>query len=131
MKAPLLLAAAALGLAGAAHAATPAAAAPAKPVSQCFFSRDWAGWRAPDDHTLYLRVNVRDIYQVDLVGGSSSLLWPDSHLISEVRGSDSICNPIDLDLKVANDHVVEPLFVKSLTKLTPEQVAAIPKKFLP
>lgn len=129
MKTPLLLAAAAaFGLAGAAHAAT---ASPAKPVTPCFFSRDWMGWRAPDDHTLYLRVNVKDIYRVDLVGGSSSLLWPDSHLISEVRGSDSICNPIDLDLKVANDHIVEPLFVKALTKLTPEQIAAIPKKYLP
>ncbi len=39
--------------------------------------------------------------------------------------------PIDLDLKVANDHIVEPLFIKAITKLTPEQVAAIPKKFLP
>ena len=38
---------------------------------------------------------------------------------------------IDLDLKVANDHVVEPLFIKAITKLTPEQVAAIPKKYLP
>ena len=101
----------------------------AKPVESV--SRDWSGWRSPNDKTIYLRVNVRDIYQVDLSGGSSLLMWPDSHLINDVHGPDSVCAPIDLDLKVANDHFVEPLFVKAITKLTPEQVAAIPKKFLP
>jgi len=124
----LMAAVAALGLAGAAHAADTAAA---KPKSACFFSRDWSGWRSPNPNTIYLRVHVKDIYQVDLTGGSSLLAWPDSHLINEVRGTDSVCAPIDLDLKVANDHFVEPLFVKAITRLTPEQVAAIPKKFLP
>ena len=128
MKALTLIAAlAAFGLAGAAHADTPAA----KQRTPCFFTRDWSGWRSPDGKTIYLRVNVNTIYQIDLSFSSSLLTWPDSHLINEVRGSDSICSPIDLDLKVANDHVVEPLFVKSIAKLTPEQVAAIPKKYLP
>ena len=128
MKTPVLIAAlAALGLAGAAHADAPAA----KPRMQCFFTRDWSGWRSPDEKTIYLRVNVSTIYQIDLSYGSSLLTWPDSHLINEVRGSDSICSPIDLDLKVANDHVVEPLFIKAISRLTPEQVAAIPKKYLP
>lgn len=129
-KAPLLFAAvAALGMAGAAQAAAPSP--DAKPKSACFFTRNWDGWRSPDEKTIYLRVNVRDIYKVDLAGGSSLLKWPDSHLINEVRGTDSVCNPIDLDLKVSNDQFVEPLFVKAITKLTPEQVAAIPKKYLP
>ena len=129
MKTGILMAAvAALGLAGVAHADAP----PAKPKPSCFFSRDWAGWHAPNKDTIYFRVHVRDIYQVDLsAGGSQLLTWPDSHLINEIRGTDSICSPIDLDLRVANDHVVIPLFIKSITKLTPEQVAAIPKKDLP
>jgi hypothetical protein len=128
MTARLLMAAvAALAVGGAAHADTPAA----KPKSSCFFSRDWNGWRSPDQKTIYLRVNVRDIWQVDLASGSQLLTWPDSHLINDVRGTDSVCAPIDLDLKVANDQIVEPLFIKAITKLTPEQVAAIPKKFLP
>ena len=132
MKTPILIAAvAALGLAGAAHAATPAAAPAAQSKPSCFFTRNWDGWRSPDKDTIYLRVNVRDIWQVDLSGGSQLLLWPDSHLINDIHGTDSVCYPIDLTLKVANDHFVEPLFIKSLTKLTPEQVAAIPKKFLP
>jgi hypothetical protein len=128
VKTPILMAAvAALGLAGAAHADAPAA----KPKMPCFYSRDWSGWRSPDEKTIYLRVRVNEIYRLDLSFGSSLLTWPDSHLINEVRGTDSVCSPIDLDLKVANDRVVEPLFIKSIAKLTPEQVAAIPKKYLP
>jgi hypothetical protein len=128
MRALLLMAAvAALGLAGAARAEAPAA----KPKSSCFFTRNWDGWRSPDEKTIYLRVNVRDIFKVDLSYGSSLLTWPDSHLINEVRGTDWVCQPIDLDLKVANDHFAEPLFIKAITRLTPEEVAAIPKKYLP
>lgn len=128
MRTPILLAAiAALGLAGAAHADAP----PAKPKAPCFFSRDWMGWRSPDKNTIYIRVRVNEIYKIDLSYGSSLLTWPDSHLINEIRGSDSICSPIDLDLKVAEDGIVEPLFIKSISKLTPEEVAAIPKKYLP
>jgi len=128
MKALILTAAvAALGIAGAAHADAPAA----KPKTPCFFSRDWSGWRSPDPKTIYLRVRVNEIYKVDLSFGSALLAWPDSHLINELRGTDSICTPLDLDLKVGNDHMVEPLFVKSISKLTPEQVAEIPKKYLP
>jgi hypothetical protein len=129
MKAAVLIAAvAALGLAGAAQA-TDAPAAKAK--TACFFTRNWDGWRSPNKDTIYLRVSVRDIWQVDLSGGSQMLLWPDSHLINDVHGTDSVCYPIDLSLKVANDSFVEPLFIKAITKLTPEQVAAIPKKDLP
>lgn len=129
-RASLLVAAvAALGVANAAHADAPAAKP--KPQSSCFFTRNWDGWRSPDEKTIYLRVNVRDIFKVDLASGSSLLAWPDSHLINEVRGTDSVCGPIDLDLKISDRNFVEPLFVKAITKLTPEEVAAIPKKFLP
>jgi hypothetical protein len=131
MKARLLIAAAAvLGLAGAAHAAD----APAKkPAPACFFSSNWDGWHAPDNKTIYFRVNVRDIYKVELESASSLLTWPDVHLVSRIHGPDTICQPIDLDLTVVDSdgHVRDPLFVKAITKLTPEQVAAIPKKDLP
>ncbi len=128
MRASILIIAAALGLAGAAQADTPPLG---KPAPSCFRSMDWSGWHAPDRNTIYLRVRMKDVYRLDLASGSSLLTWPTSHLINNVRGTDSVCGPIDLDLKVAEDGFVEPLFIKSITKLTPEQVAAIPKKDLP
>jgi hypothetical protein len=134
MKTPLLLAAiGAFGLAGAAMAADKPAPAQttAKPVNSCFFSRDWNGWKSPDEKTIYIRVHISDIWRVDLEHGSSLLTWPSSHLIHEVHGTDSVCTPLDLDLKVADDGFVTPLFVKAVTRLTKEEVALIPKKDLP
>jgi hypothetical protein len=121
--------AALLGLCGPAMAA-----APAKPAAHdsCFFSSSWQGWHAPNDNTIYLRVNVRDIYRVDLSSGSSLLTWPDAHLINVMRGSNAICSPLDLDLRVADTGGMRDFVIaKSITKLTPEEVALIPKKDLP
>ncbi len=131
---PLLVAGAAaslaLGLAGGAAADTPAAQ---KAHDDCFRSADWEGWHAPNDKTLYLRVNRHDIYQVDLSSGSPMLTWTDTHLVNIVHGSDYVCSPLDLQLSVSQNgtSVREFVIAKTITKLTPEQIAAIPKKDLP
>ena len=131
IKALLIGAALAVGSAGLAQAATPAAGGPAK-TNTCFFSRNWDGWRAPDENTLYLRVGVRDIYRVDLSSGSRLLTWPSSHLISRLWGTSSICSPLDLDLSVSDGGGFrEFLIAKAITKLSREEVAAIPRKDLP
>lgn len=111
-------------------AADPAPKTP-KPSASCFFTRNWDGWRSPDENTIYFKVNVNEIFRVDLSSGSRLLTYSDSHLISNVHGTDWICSPLDLDLKVSDGNIVDPIFVKAITKLTPEQIAAIPKKFLP
>lgn len=122
---PALAAAGVLSLAGAA-AARPAVNAP------CFFVTQWNGWKAPDANTLYLGVNQHEVYQVDLSAGSPQLQYPSMHLVSIVRGSSSICSSLDLDLKIAdNNGFSTPLIAKSLRKLTPEEVAAIPRKYRP
>jgi hypothetical protein len=98
----------------------------------CFFVTQWQGWKAPDENTIYLGVNLHDVYRVDLSSGSSTLMWPNVHLVSIHRGSNSICSAIDLQLSVADSNGFKvPLIAKKLTKLTPEEIAAIPKKYLP
>jgi hypothetical protein len=98
----------------------------------CFFINEWQGWKSPNPHVLYLRVNMHDVYRVDLGAGSSQLQWPDMHLVSISRGGDSVCSALDLDLSVSDGHGMrEHLFATGLTKLTPEEIAAIPKKDLP
>jgi hypothetical protein len=109
-----------------------AQAKPAKPARQCFYLSDWRGWTAPDKDTLYMKVRGRDVYRVDLSWGSNQLTWPGTHLVSIVRGSDSICAPLDLDLRVADGSGFSmPIRAKTITKLTPEEVKAIPKKYQP
>ncbi len=118
-----------------ATASVPAAAlaAPgAKPDARnCFYSTQWRGWKSPNPSVIYIGVNNRDVYRADLAGGSRRLMSSD-HLISEVRGSNLICSAIDLDLKVSDSSgFATPLFVKSLVKLTPDEVAAIPPRYRP
>jgi hypothetical protein len=99
----------------------------------CFLARDWEGWKSPSPNVIYVRVGVSRIFEFDLSSGSNQLQEPDMHLVSEIRGSDWICNPLDLQLQLRDDHGVfeEPLIVKTIIRLTPDQIAAIPKKYLP
>ncbi|KRA65494.1 hypothetical protein ASD89_18225 [Caulobacter sp. Root656] len=125
-----LLAASAPALAANAPDETKGAAA--KPARSCFYLSDWDGWSAPDRDTLYLRVRNRDVYQVELSHGTSQLTSPGVHLVSVVRGIDSVCHPLDLDLRVSDGFgFAMPIMAKSITKLSAEQVAAIPKKDRP
>jgi len=124
------LGAAAIG-AGSAAADPPAK----KPAEQhnCFFITQWRGWKSPSPDVIYLGVNLHDVYKVTLSTPSNQLQWPDVHLVSKSRGSDTVCDALDPDLTVADDHggVREALIATSITKLTKEEVAAIPPKFRP
>lgn len=127
---PSVLAAASLAAAG----ATAAAAAPERtPDRACFASNSWQGWSAPGDgDALYLRIGIHDIYRVELTPGTHVHKYGDRFLVNQVRGSNWICSPLDLDLTLS-DHqgFREPLIARSLRKLTPAEVAAIPRKDLP
>jgi hypothetical protein len=107
--------------------------AAAKPARHCFSLTNWrGGWRAPTKDVIYLRVDSNDVWRLDLNGGSPELLRADVHLVNIARGGDTVCAPIDLDLFVSDNRGFRtPLFVKSITKLTPEEVAALPAKLHP
>ena len=127
---------AALGLSlAAAGLSGPAVAQPPqpKPKQDCFFLSQWRGWSSPDPSTIYLGVNFKQVYRLDLSGPSSELGWPDAHLINVAHAVSTVCSPLDLDLRVAQGGrgMSQPLFIKSMRKLTPAEVAAIPKKYLP
>ena len=118
--AALVLAAAAL--------ATPAAAADA-----CFRTRDMNGHRKVDNHTIYVRVMIKDIYRITssaacFAGSTNS----DALIVKTVGSSGLVCTPIDLDLAVKTGPVgTSHCIVDSITKLTPQEAAAIPKKLRP
>ena len=128
---PIGAAVAALALVSAAQAAPEA-----KPVSKgsnCFASNQWKSWTAgPTGDTLYLRVNLNDVYQVDLTPGTRARKSPGYFLVNQVRGSNWICSALDLDLTISDDlGFRQPLIARSMRKLTPEEVAAIPRKYQP
>ena len=124
-------AAGALALTGSLSLAASPAVADAK--HPCFFISQWQGWHATNDHTIFIRVNLKDIYRLDLSAGSQELTWPGTyHLVNVVRGSSSICTPLDFQLSLSDGHGFQQfLIVSNVTKLTPEEIAAMPKKDLP
>ena len=124
---PTALIAGLLAVTGASAATDP------KSGKDCFLSNSWQGWSAPGDgDVLYLRVNMHDIYRVDLTPGTHARKDPDRFLVNRVHGPDWICSPLDLDLTLDDHHGFrEPLIARSLRKLTPQEVAAIPPKDLP
>jgi hypothetical protein len=124
MKATILVMAALL--------ATPAAA-----QNSCFYMRDFESWKAPDAHTLYIRVNAGKFYRLDLAADCGMLRQPGIHLITKTRGSDNVCDALDWDLSVSDSTgfrghgTRQACIVKKMTPVTDAEVAAIPKGFKP
>ena len=127
------LAVAALAAAGAmATGIGPAFSATPAPAQNCFFSSQWQGWRSPSPDVILIRVNLHDIYRLQLTGATPELNYPDVHLVSKFEGSDTVCGPLDLQLEISDGHGFRvPIIVRSMTKLTAEEAAAIPPKFRP
>jgi hypothetical protein len=107
----------------------------AVPENQCFPITSFENWRAPDNKTMYLRVNLNEYFRIDMEGECPELNYPDAHLITVWRGSSEVCGPLDWDLKVADGtgpgSFAVPCIVKGQTRLTAAEAAAIPKKFKP
>lgn len=109
----------------------PAGAPPANfasmPAGDCFSTAEWQGWSSPSDEVLYLRVRSNRYYRVDLLPGNGPIDHAGQFLINTVRGSSRVCSANDLDLKVASTNgFVAPFFPRSIRRMTPEEVAALP-----
>lgn len=99
----------------------------------CFSSHQWNGWKSPVDDVIYIRVRTNDIYRIDLVPGTGRNLESGGQfLISEVHGSSRICTANDMELWVSDSvGIRSPLFPRSLRRLTPDEVAALPPNARP
>ena len=117
--------------AGVVQAQTPQGEAAKKAVSSartdCFFTREVRNYTtADDDKTLYVRAG-KDTYRMETFGRcldlSSALnVGLDSH------PSSSICSALDVTIVVPSSSMgPQRCAVRTLVKLTPEDVAALPK----
>ena len=118
---------AALAFAGTAQAASSHAASDNK---SCFYARNVDGWRASGDQTVYLRVGVRDVYKLDLMTRCTDIDWNEKIGIRS-RGSNWICSGLDAEIISPSRIGPQRCPVQTLRKLTPQEVAALPKKDRP
>jgi hypothetical protein len=133
MKISLALAVAALlGLGS--TAARPADKPMDKPSGDnCFWARNVESFAAPDDHTVYVRTSSRDIYRMDLLIPCPDVDWNQRVALRSSHGAGgSICNALDVDIvSHATGLGAQRCPVKSLRKLTPAEIAALPKHARP
>lgn len=110
--------------------AMPAAAQPApKAPQQCFSTRDIRNVASVDDFTVNLRVGVRDVFQA-----KTASVCPDvgfGPTLAYRSFSSRICSETDLTLVSRGPFSPRDCPLASLRKLSPEEVAALPKRARP
>lgn len=116
--------------------AAPALAQPAAPPShrsQCFFVSQFENWRAPDKRTINIRVQGNHYFRLDLGNECYPLRSGSARLITTFRGTNTVCSPLDWDLRVSEGigSPSEPCIVKAMTELSPAEIAALPPKAKP
>ena len=129
MKAKFVLAAplAALLMIGAASA-EPAKKAPAR---QCFWAREVDGFAAADDKTVNVRVGIHDVYQFEMFGRCNDVDWAQKIALVSQGGSSLICQGLDAELIVPTTIGPQRCQISKMRKLTPEEIAALPKRGKP
>jgi hypothetical protein len=84
----------------------------------------------PDARTIYIPV-AKQVYRLDLQSSYRGLLDPWA-ILSNKGSVDTICSPRDFDLTVTNRiGALQKPIVREVTRLTPADVAALPRKLRP
>jgi len=111
---------------------------PAKPPLEdsngqpCFLRREWNGaWKVTQDaRTIYIEVSGQ-VYRLDL-GSSYKILRDPFAVLINKGASDTVCGGPGFDLLVSNQAGIEQSpVVKRMTRLTPAEVASLPKELRP
>lgn len=127
--------------AGVAFAAVAAASAPVAATSagaqarQCFRTSEWSGSSAGGPRDLYIKINLRDVWHLALADDCPGAYQPGPVSIGDlVSGpSNEICSGVDLSITVmprGGSHATACI-VKSINKLTPAEIKALPLKARP
>lgn len=100
-----------------------------KPPQQCFSTRDIRNVATVDDFTVNLRVGARAVYEAKTASVCPDVGFGPS--LAYRSFSSRICSETDLTLITRGPFSPRECPLASLRKLTPEQVAALPKRSRP
>lgn len=124
-----------LSLSAAAQAAAktpvePSAKSAAKAKGQCFWTQNVNNFASDDDRIVNIRVGVRDIYQLEMLGRCPDVDWTQKIAVVS-RGSSRICTGIDAEIIAPSPIGPQRCQVKTVRKLSPAEAAALPKRARP
>ncbi len=103
----------------------------AKSNNQCFYTRNINGFQAPNDHTVYIRVGVRDIYRLTMMTDCTGLTFRQGIGLESTPGDSWICSPIQATVIYRDTGIRNRCPVSDIHKLSPAEIAALPKRDLP
>ena len=129
----VLVAATALSLCvGAASLPAASAAQPAAHNNACFWGHDADNFTSPDDRTVYLRVGVRQVYELKLFSPCIDVDWS-QRIALRSHGSDWICEGRGNVAEIITPSPIghQRSQVDSVRKLSPTEVSALPKRYQP
>jgi hypothetical protein len=97
----------------------------------CFLARNISSWAAQDNSTVNIRVNVRDFYQLSLLGQCPDINWVQGIGIQH-RGSSWICSGLDATIiSRGPGSITSRCPVRTVRRLSAEEVAALPPRARP
>lgn len=128
MKLPILAGVAgALMAFGAAAQPHARASAPASTPHSCFLMRNLRNHIIADPTTIYLNVDGTDIYRVKTDKACLAGAISTEPMAIQSFGSGQICTRQDLEIVVRGAHCI----IDSISKMTPAEVATIPRRLRP
>jgi hypothetical protein len=128
---PAVIALAAVSLLMSAPPSAAQAQPPAKPQRSCFYASNINNYTVADSRTIYLRVGVADVYKLGLMSDCPELTFRTTNLSFTRSGVGSICSPIDLTIRYRQAGARRICPVADMRKLTPAEIAALPKRDRP
>jgi hypothetical protein len=102
----------------------------AKSARQCFWARNVNNFASNDERVVNIRVGVRDVYQLEMLGRCPDVDWANSIAIRS-RGSNYICSGLDAELIAPSPIGPQRCAVSKIRKLTAEEAKALPKHARP
>jgi hypothetical protein len=102
-----------------------------KPADACFARRDVNGFSAPNDHTVYIRVGVRQIDRLDLMTDCPQLTYRQEFGLEDRPASPWVCSPLDATVVYRETGIPERCPVQAIHKLTEDEMKALPKSDRP
>ena len=116
----------AVAVVGGVAAVTSAAAQQPISARQCFWSHQVNSFAAQGDRLVNLRVGVKDYFQLEHMGPCPDVDWTQKIALVS-RGGSTICSGLDAEIVTPSPIGPQKCPVKSVRKLTPTEVAALPK----
>jgi len=107
------------------------AANPAPSRDECFWGRTVTSFAAPDNKTLYVRAGGNQVYRFDMLGPCQDMDW-NQRLALVSHSGGSICSGMDAEVvNRATGLGRQRCPISHMHKLTPQEIAALPRNARP